>query len=1221
VLLAGRLVLFAAFGVPLAAQDNPDANAPADSQLAGTVRTTDGTAVPGATLRVIQTSSGKAWVTWTDENGKFEFPALPAGHVRVEISQLGFAPATKEIDLASGTHAPIDLKLEVGTLAAITAPAATEKAVKTPSAPTAEESVKSAPSGAPAAGGAAPATSNPTTTAADNGTATSPGEKNGGRNGGQRGGGRSGQQGGPGGSSQGGGRRAFQQVGLSGQNQNPAESGTEDQNIAEAGGQLGQAASADAVQMIGTVAMGQSPKSGFPQPGEGGLDTRGGFGNGDNTIPGQTAPAGFGGPGGPGGGGFGGGPGGGPGVFLQRGGGGGRGPQGGPQGVDALWGAQRLMRQRINRIHYSFYDTFGDSALNARPDSLYEANPPKISSWTESAGFNLGGPLKIPHIYDGSDKTFFFINFGGIWSRSPVDQFSAVPTDAERSGDFSSELSLPLYRKPDGTTTTVASGNTPIMVTQTNSVTTQARQGMIFRPSDHEAYVGNILTGSFNPTAIALLNYIPHENLAGQRQNFHLQTNLPGLSNRLNVNVTHQISSKLSLQVNYNLSDATSHSLNSFPGIEGNTFTRGQSAMIGLTQNWSKTFLHTSQFYFSRNRSLGLNEFSNLTDISSQLGITGISTAPLDSGLPSINFTNFTGLSDPNFSLARSQTYRYVDSLRWMKSKHTVSVGGEIRKMDINRDTDPAPNGQFSFTGATTSLLTSTGAPDEASATGNDFADFLLGSPANTKVQFSDGANTTATYFRNWGFAGYASDDWHMFPRFTVTYGVRYEAFTPPTEINGHIANLAINSDFTPSGCVTPIAKGSCVVDSNASLFQGHYNNWAPRLGIAWQPPGKWFSGQHQLTLRAGFSMFYVESYLNTLSSEMANQPPWATANTLTQQTAASPPLSFQTNLSSAQPGTVTNTIAVNPNYQVPYAMIWNAGIEYNLARSAFLELMYTGTRGVHLDELLGFSSATNGTKNAAGFTYDTSGAFSNFNALQASLRKRMSHGIMFMARYTYSKSLDDASTIGGGGQTVIQNNADPRGDYGLSSFNMTHQFLGMFVYQLPFGERQRFATKGWEKAVFGAWRLNSSFTANSGTPYTVRVFSKSTTCQNVPGTNSERADQNGSAALANPTLSEWFNKSVFSNPALDATPTCFGNAPRNSVIGPGAFTINSGLSKTILFGRDGLRRLDFSWNTTNLLNHPNYTGLSTVLGSRTFGEITSVAGMRTMTFTTRFNF
>ncbi len=286
------------------------------------------------------------------------------------------------------------------------------------------------------------------------------------------------------------------------------------------------------------------------------------------------------------------------------------------------------------------------------------------------------------------------------------------------------------------------------------------------------------------------------------------------------------------------------------------------------------------------------------------------------------------------------------------------------------------------------------------------------------------------------------------------------------------------------------------------------------------------------MTVRAGYSIFYVESYLNTLSSEMANQPPFATANTLTTQTVASPPLSLLTDLSASLPSAVTNTVAVNPNYQVPYAMIWNASIEYNLTRNTFLEVMYTGTRGIHLDELLGFSlasgSLSNTTQNATGFTYDTTGAFSNFNALQVRLQKRMTHGLMFMARYTYSKSLDDASTIGGGGQTVIQNNADPRGDYGLSSFDMRHQFMGTFSYQLPFGDRQRFASRGWEKSVFGAFRVNGSFTAHSGTPYTVRVFSKNPSCQNVPGVNSERADLIGDPTLANPTVQEWFNTGGF---------------------------------------------------------------------------------------------
>jgi hypothetical protein len=1184
--------MLATFGGSLAAQENQDTNAPAELHLSGVVHTVDGAPVPGSTLRVILIPTGKAWVSWTDENGKFDLPGLPSGHYRIEVSQLGFAAAIKEIELPLPSQAPLELKLDVGTLAAINTPPAAQGPPTTPSASAGppSETAKSQPS--ETAGANPNVFPAPGAAAANNGT----GGPTGRRSGGPGQGGRYGQPDQPGGVGPGGGRRSFQQVGLNAPDQNNAENlGEEQPSAPDAGSQLGQAASADAVQMIGTVAMGQTQNQAggrqvYFESGLGGPDAPGGFGNAG--IPGQSGPPGV---GGPGGGGFGGAEGGNV-VLVPRGGGGGRGPgqrggpPGGPPGIEGLMGVQRVFRQRVNRVHYSFYDTFGDSALNARPYSLSEPNPPKISGWTESAGLNIGGPLKIPHVYDGTDKTFFFINFGGTWSRTPVDSFATVPTAAERAGNFSNVW---LYDPATGLPFSGCPQACSILPANPANLTPQEK------------------------IAQSLLNYIPSENLPGQKLNYHLQTNLPGLSNRLNVNIVHQISQKLSLQANYNLSNATSHSLNNFPGIEGNTFTRGQSAMIGLTQNYTKTFIHTSQFYFSRNRSLGLNEFSNLTDISSQLGVTGTSTVPFGFGLPQINFTNFTGLSDPNPSLNRSQTYRYVDSARWMESKHTVSVGGEIRKMDINRDTDPTPNGQFSFNGQLTSFHPTSGSCDPAQQTipcGNDFADFRLGYPANTKIQYGD----SSTYFRNWGFVGYATDDWHVVPKFTLTYGVRYEAFTPPTEINNHIVNLDVSPNFSQVQVVLPGKTGQWNGTFPRSLVRGQYNNWAPRLAIAWQPPGKWFAGQHQMTVRAGYGMFYVESYLNTLGNEMANQPPFAVANTLATLSGTNPTLlTLQNGFPSGtvSSSTVTNTIAVNPNYHVPYAMIWNASIEYNLSRGMFMEVAYTGTRGVHLDELLGFGLA-HSTQNATGFTYDTSGAFSNFNALQVRFQKRMSHGLMFMARYSYSKSLDDASTIGGGGQTVIQNNANPAGDYGLSSFDMRHQFLGVFMYQLPFGDRQRFATKGWEKSVFGAWRVNGNFNAHSGTPYTVRVFSKNPACQNVPGVNSERADQAGSSALSNSTILEWFNTAAFSAPT-----GCFGDAPRNSVIGPGSFTINSGLSKTIPFGRDGLRRLDFSWNVSNLLNHVNYTGLSTVLGSTTFGQVTGAGAMRSMTFTTRVNF
>ena len=151
---------------------------------------------------------------------------------------------------------------------------------------------------------------------------------------------------------------------------------------------------------------------------------------------------------------------------------------------------------------------------------------------------------------------------------------------------------------------------------------------------------------------------------------------------------------------------------------------------------------------------------------------------------------------------------------------------------------------------------------------------------------------------------------------------------------------------------------------------------------------------------------------------------------------------------------------------------------------------------------------------------------------LQVRLQKRMTRGLMFMARYTYSKSLDDASTIGGGGQTVIQNNADPRGDYGLSSFNMTHQFLGQFSYQLPFGDRQRFATKGWEKAVFGAWRVNGIVHREFRHALHGAEFSrKIRPARMFPARTPSAPTSPAIPPLSNPTVLEWFNTAAFSIP------------------------------------------------------------------------------------------
>jgi TonB dependent receptor-like, beta-barrel len=761
-----------------------------------------------------------------------------------------------------------------------------------------------------------------------------------------------------------------------------------------------------------------------------------------------------------------------------------------------------------------------------------------------------------------------------------------VPTQAERNGDFSA-LGAQLYDP-------------------------------FSNLSGPRTSWGSVIpSGMLSPTAVALLQYIPEPNLPGLVQNYHFQSQVPSATNRFSTRINQTISPKVHLDVTYNFQGGDTHAYQSFPDFERNQSTRGQSLTLGLTENLSRTFIHTSTLYFTRNRSQALNQFAYQQDIAGELGIAGISSSPIDYGVPQLNFTNFTGANDPVPSLSRNQTIRFVDSIRLTTGKHSITAGAEIRQMATNTSSNPTPRGAFTFSGALTSQLDASGTP--VAGTGLDFADFLLGLPASTNVRFG----TPSTYFRNWDYAGYVNDDWRVNTRLSLTLGVRYDAVTPLSELYNHIANLAVNSNFTQAVAVCPVAALGCVPAQVApfsgalppSLIRGDYNNWSPRIGLAWRPPI-----HHQVTVRAGYSLMYNGQAYTGLASSLASQPPWAEAQSLqTIQNSASQLLTLQNGFLQTSPNTLTNTIAIDPNYKLAYAQVWNLSIETPLFRNLPFAIIYTGTKGTHLDTLFGFSNtsvaAAQGAAiaNAQGFTYDTSGSNSIFNALQLRTQGRLTRNIRLGVNYTFSKSIDDASSIGGGQQVIVQDN-DLAAQRGLSSFDVRNKFTANFGYDLPFGERQRFARSGLADSLLGNWTLTNTLSAQSGLPFTARVDNSA--CQVLPGVYSERANQIGNPAGPQ-TVQEFFNIAAFALP----TGGCIGDAGRNTIIGPGSFTLNTDLGKIIRIGRDGQRSLQIHWQVNNLTNTANFTSISTVVNSSTFGRVTGVSGMRTMTLHLRMNF
>jgi hypothetical protein len=325
----------------------------------------------------------------------------------------------------------------------------------------------------------------------------------------------------------------------------------------------------------------------------------------------------------------------------------------------------------------------------------------------------------------------------------------------------------------------------------------------------------------------------------------------------------------------------------------------------------------------------------------------------------------------------------------------------------------------------------------------------------------------------------------------------------------------------------------------------------------------------------------------------------------------------------------VPNTIAVDPNYRVGYAQIWNSSVETQLARGVSLEVTYTGTKGTHLDLLRSPNRALpvsplstelqRRIPNAPGFTYDTSGASSIYHAMQVRLQKRMARGWMLMGIYTFGKSIDNASTIGGGTQLLVQDDNNFDAERGLSSFDVRHQFRGTWAWELPFGERKRWANKGWQAAVLSNWTMNGNATINTGTPFTARILGNAANNSGTGNNLSERADQVSDPQLPRDerTPLHYFNTAAFVLPASGT----FGNAARNTIPGPGTVQFNMSAGRFIRMGKDGQRRLDLRWEAQNIFNTPNFTGLNTVVNSSTFGRVQGSRPMRRMDLQIRVNF
>ncbi len=872
---------------------------------------------------------------------------------------------------------------------------------------------------------------------------------------------------------------------------------------------------------------------------------------------------------------------------------GGRGGFGGPGGRMGQEGPRRAGQQRPDWQNRQGAMVFGNrrpnqqsfrgmasfslanSALDARPYSLtgQTLNKP---SYAQSV-FNLSGmgPLHIPKIVNSS-KTFLFVNYSGTRSRSPYNSVNTLPSALERTGDFSQS---------------VARG--PVVV---------------YDPLTQQPFPNNRIPASrINAAAAGLVSFFPMPNQPGQVRNYQILASTPQNTDNFGVRTFTSVTRKDRLGGGFNLQQRSSQNTQLF-GYQDELDGRGLSANAMWTHNFKPSLIGNLRWNFSRNTSNTLPYFANGADVAAQLGITGTSGNPVNYGPPNLSFTNFGGLTDASAALARNQTSSVNGGLTFVRGRQTISGGFEFRRSQINNRSDQNGRGTFVFTGLSTSGFDANGQP--LAGTGFDFADFLLGLPQSSSIRFG----SADTYFRGSAYSAYIQDDFRITTNLSVNFGLRYEYQTPLAEKYGRMANLDIAPGFAAVAPVLPGAAGPYTGVFPAGLVNPDRNNFAPRIGVAWKPFPK-----KRTLVRTGYGIYYNGSIYNQMASRLAQQPPFA--NSATFNTSLAHILTLQDGFSGAATTEITNTYAVDRFYRTGYAQTWNFAVQQELPLSLVMEVGYLGTKGTRLDvQRLPNRSAPGSPLtaeqrrligNAVGFTFDGSDGNSIYHAAQVRMSRRFRRGLSGFLMYTFGKSIDDVSAFGGG---VVQNDKDLRAERGLSTFDRRHNLSVNWVLSSPStGSTDRLTSHGWYGKFMKNWTLSGGFNYQSGSPFTAQVLGNRSDSSGTGVVGSSRADSTG---LPVELAGAFFNPAAFALPA----PGFYGNASRNTIVGPASFVLNASVSRS--FPLDERRHsLELRMDARNALNTMNAGSIGTTVNASNYGLALSAGQMRTMQASLRLRF
>jgi hypothetical protein len=572
--------------------------------------------------------------------------------------------------------------------------------------------------------------------------------------------------------------------------------------------------------------------------------------------------------------------------------------------------------------------------------------------------------------------------------------------------------------------------------------------------------------------------------------------------------------------------------------------------------------------------------FAGRWNVSGDAGITGNDQNPQNWGPPNLNFSSgIAGLFIGQYAHNRTQSNAISFNGTWGSGNHTLSFGTGFRREQLNLLSHRDARGTFTFTGE---------------ATGNDFADFLLGIPTTSNIAFGN----PDKYLRQSFYSAYVLDDWRVTASLTLNLGFRWEYEEPITERYGRLANLDIDTTFRavapvladqPSGSVTGQIYPRSLIRPDKSGVQ-------PRFGLAWSP-----RANSSLVIRAGYGIYRDTAVYRSIAVEMANQAPFSKSlsvenSPLTRLTLA--------NGFIASPLNTPNTFAVDPDFRAGYAQNWQLSIQQDLPAALQFTATYLGVRGKHLPQRSLPNTFPSGASDLcsvcpAGYVYLTSNGNSSQHAGTIEMRRRQRNGFTASLQYTWSKAFDDA---GLGGFHIAQNWRSPGDERALSSFDRRHQITVQMRYSTGILAGIGSAWDGWMRTTLRDWRLMTDLRMGSGSPLTPVLLAP---VKRTGMTGSLRPDRTSAPMYTN-------DSGRFLNPAAFALPGAgnWGNAGRNSITGPGQFSWDASIGRTFRL-EDGIS-IDLRVDVTNVLNHVTFPTWDTVVNSTQFGLPIRANSMRT---------